>query len=281
MGTQALGILHRLAGLAILLSLCASGIAAAQVGIRCDECSPTLAREAALIAGPGEFYVYGVPDGVVRGFSVEQEAGQMHARPIQVPADVRLAVSGLQELYFSSGGTMKSTFDVNAAGLDVRDAASIDAVDFLNDVVTRTMVLDALPRGDYSSSGITVAVRAAIQIALQRFGFDVGAEFLVTVRFSDGSSVKIVVRPGNPKGVYVVDSALTANGQIIPEANSAAYQGEWTGGFRDLETLLDQLNRLGAPVHYGTHNGPIHPSENIRVSCTFRDGTLTCVITIE
>ncbi len=267
--------------IAIAVALVCSALIAlpanADVGVRCDYCSAEVAKEAALSEGIlGKFYVFSVPEGSVRAFIVEQAGGGHAARPAQVPEDVRLAVTGLKEVFDNSGGSMKGTLDVYAADFSVPGAASANAVTFLGNSNLRAMMGDHLAQGAYSGPGMTTSVRALIQTSTHVLRLASTTEFTITVRFPDGSSVVYDVKPGRSVADYVEGSARTANGQQIPETNSAAYAGTWIGPAGDLDLVLEQLRQLAIPVAFGEGAAHPAPSATIAIVCWYVDGSLTC-----
>ena len=211
--------------------------------LRCDSCGYEQAKQKAISAGRGEHFVFSVPDGRVTAFLVNIEPGLIDATPYPPPEVAIKAALGLQEIFLSSHGAMKARATQSATGLG-GNWGTANAYDVVRDANLRAQLLDRLRDGSQPLSSVSANINALRAIANTLLGLTQEIELLLTVEFYDGTQIEVNMNLGRETSEYIARSGRTADGELIPDQNSASFAGRWTGD--DLDRLRGHMESLGA-----------------------------------
>jgi hypothetical protein len=224
--------------------------------------------------GPGD--AGSRPGGAVRWWACTQ----MTIEPAATPSTALEQYAVLREFYLDTGGSWQKQVVppvlaewqlVGPFGGHIRNFTAFDVAGDMNGRVllggalTNHCILCGLPQ-----IGLLVNALASVVI-------NAPAAVIVTVRFRDGSTARYVYQFNqNWQFTYVPGSALTADGQLIPDVGSLGTVGNasWyfgPGGGGDLIGYFERV-RPGFV-------GPAPPGgQSYRLECSWDGQTLTCRI---
>lgn len=209
------------AGIAMFLMFASSAPA---LEVPCPNCSQASSAIAAKNAGLGTHYVYDIPGGVARKYTVEREPNEMAGYdyfvfPDDVEQDFVDAVSALSAVWHETNGQMQKSVQVQADG----DIAGLTAWDAFLPGPGQQQVLNWVGTGNVSWTNFlavqAVSARALIAAAVNVLKSNpVVAK--VTIVFADGSRIDVIADAWDLNHSVVPDSAYDAAGNRIPDSIS-------------------------------------------------------------
>lgn len=250
--------MQKVFGFALLvLGVVFSGSAEAR-SARCEGCSDTQFNQKAIELGKGRHVISSFSTNKIKMFDVFDGSGGepgvpffLVASPVAVPADIKAVFDDARSFWALTNGTMKLMGVVIWAD-EIDGVPGLDgktAFDVIRDVNLRGRLGDRLGTG--ALPGFANLERAGEQIVQGVFA-KVGmgdASIEIIVKFRDGSTVVYRLETNAGTGQYQEGKSRTADGEVIPEANSSGNQGTWYGP-TGLASLGDHLVGLGAKMTY-------------------------------
>ena len=249
---------------------------------RCEGCTESQFRSKAVSLGVGQHIITSFSTNQIKLYSVTDISGGEPNVPVRwvasqqaVPADIQGLYNDIRTFYVQTNGTMRAAVEVRAVDLGMpRVTTGTTAFDVVRDVNLRGQIGDRLGRGNLP--GVANLDRIGELLVQGIFGFfgagDASIE--VTVRFDDGSISVYRLSNGSYQGDYQEGRGRTSEGQVIPEENSRAYEGTWTGA-NEVPKIVEHLKGLGANIVYqGTG------TTQYSASCSYNGitGGLLCVV---
>lgn len=264
-----------LASILLVLSFMFVGNAEA-ASSRCEGCSDAQFRQRAIALGEGEHIIISLSTNTIRMYNVHDTSGgepgvpvRIVATPAGVPSDIQAAFNDARHFYAMSDGSMRVGVTVHVNDLDgVPGLNGATAYDIMTNFNLKSQLGDRLTGPIPGWTGLEVSSEYIRQGIYGYLGIS-DASIEITVVGADGSTLvyKITRDSGTPE--YQAGKSRTKNGQAIPESNSAAYQGTWSGV--DQPALRNYLIDIGVPISYnGTGSG--YGS----MQCTWDGRTLRC-----
>lgn len=295
-GNQESALLRKTSGTApgtvfAALALICFTAGADALDIACEGCSHAQMVAAALAHGEGDHRVYSVSTDVIHGFSIRCGDGGDMAR--QLGADVRqpapggsapcppgqtleaeeVALSpqmadswqGIQQFYMEWDGLPRADQRRHGEGgtrmPEFMSRAPRSVFTYLADYSARTSLHDEI-LADH------VALQRSAQAPDPSSG-GVPDEHVFTLRFADGTRVRVSFHPGHWTLTTVPHSARLPNGEPVVETSAIDYAGSYSAAGLDLGAYGDFLRTRGVEVVSG--GGPAG-----RIVCTWGGKTLTC-----
>lgn len=234
---------------------------------RCEGCSASGMRAKAISLGIGTHIISSLSTNTMKSFYVWSERDSYRTGPkffameTGVPADLEETFVVAREFYQATNGTMRGVVEVNADDLGVAGLNGASAYVVMSDYALKGRLADRLGHGNLPGvfNNLDRAGEKMVQGAFAFIGVS-GGSIEITVRMSDGSKVVFRQSTENASTEYQADRSRTPDGQPIPEANSAEYQGTWYGGgnqgFNDnMRDLANYLDKLGASITFNDGGG--------------------------
>jgi len=260
---------------AVLVGIVCSGGTSMAAELRCDRCSESGYVSRAKSAGRGTHYVYDVYKDQVRKYFVEAEPGPggtwvYLADPMSVEPEVEDLVAKLSAFYHRTGGTMKAIATVDADGT----IDTLTAYDAALPGASRTAIINwvlAFPSLSNTLPILGASIHALAAAAVNIFK-GVPIQTIVTVRFSDGSTIKVSYNGLTNEAAVVEGSALDAVGNPIPatppEASHINFDFTRDPTGRSANAMSSWLIRLGISLSGSGFRGLACTESPAGVQCT-------------
>lgn len=249
--------------------------------IKCGSCD-TVSKMAgyAKSGGPGDHIVYSLQHGLISGWSVSYDftdpssppkwSVEQTALPVSVTDEFEVAVA----IYDAAGGKMTADANIEFSETPLaQDFPNATAYEVVSDFSLRQKLADHIGSNAFWIGGF----EATISAGLRMVGLFEGPVLTVVVTMDDGSIVVYTAELTGPEGElaqYSKDRSRTSDGEPIPEANTAAYQGSYSGGsFGAIDRLREYLQTIGVVVPT-----QLRPDGPLRLVCTW--GTVGGVETL-
>lgn len=268
-----------LVGLIALVGLMISG--AAQAGVaRCEGCTSAQFQSRAKSLGLGTHTITSLSTNVIKRYYVFDRNGgepntptRLAATEMGVPTDLRGIFAAAVGFYQVTGGTMHTAVTVRADQLGVAGLDNATVFDVLSDANLRMRLGDYLARQPLPGVADQLeSARVFLTQGLLGFVGVTNGSIKVIVVLDDDGTIVYGMNMGSVTAVYQKKSARTADGQYVPDDNSAENAGTWYGGGvqgyeGDLVQFAHYMEQLGATIT-GTGAGSM--------VCTWTPPTLTC-----
>lgn len=250
--------------LAVILGIALLPADAQATAKRCDTCvGDHEFRDEALVLGTGVHLIYNVETGVVQQWNVPQtnedvDPRRVGTKAVGVPskqAPPQGAIDEIQaahQVYLAAGSFPADiVVDANTLGPDL--STGVNAFDFMLDANLRARTVDMIGRPDWQNPNINKSVFATVahlRALLQSYlGLRANSSITITVKYSDGSTVKISLNSATGEVKFREGSARTPGGQLIPA--SLEEQGYWRGELdSNMNEIANYFAAQGATMRY-------------------------------
>ena len=250
--------------LAVILGIALLPADAQATAKRCDTCvGDHEFRDEARVLGTGVHLIYNVETGVVQQWNVPQTNEDVDPRRVgtkavgepskQAPPQGAIdEIQAAHQVYLAAG-SFPADIVVDANTLGPNLSTGVNAFDFMLDANLRAMTVDMVGRPDWHNANINNSVFATIghlRALLQSYlGLRDDSSITITIKYSDGSTVKISLNSATGEVKFREGSARTPGGQLIPA--SGAIQGNWLNTFDSgMNEIANYFAAQGATMHF-------------------------------
>ena len=246
------------------------------------------AYDLAYMQGDGEHTLYNLSTGQVfifrvsgwNGAPIEFGRDDIVVQQVDVPPDIQQGFAVVHGFYVAAGSTQAQTeIPIDDLQLSTQIPESTTAYDVVSNNNIQAIIGDRINNQTLPAKYNTAAFKSQlVQTVLTYLGLTDAIRADVVVRMRDGSKVTFRWEANTQRTQYVKASGRTPHGQLIPDANSADFQGTWYGNNGDdLDFIYQRLRDMNVPiVHVGGGGTDIR-----QIKCNWRPnegggGTLDC-----